>query len=964
MPTPVRLPLRLVLAPSLVMLALVALLYAAAAWPLSKDLRRDAAARVERGAQQLAQRVTLTVGRRLSEVQLLARGLATVPLDDVALLRERLDWMKAHAPAYAWVALTDPQGKVLAASGGWLQGSSVAQRPVYLRGREAPWFGEFHVAKLLKPFLASSEQGEVYVADAAAPVLGRDGELRAVLVAHLHLDWMTRMADDLFVSDEAQQGLGWTLVQADGQALATRPLPFAPAGRSDDKAQLLQAENGRDYLVARRDVRLGPEGELRWQAVVGQDLLLATAPLHRLYAVLAGFALLTLLLGGGLAWWATRRVARPYEALLTAAHQRFEAAGSGLPQAEFLRRLGDELVAALPLHKPEAEVLLRRLASNAEQLQRTLDHLPMGVLLCDAAQQVVFANRTFCELLGRSAGELQGRPALDLLLPEPRDAAKRQALEVIGDPPAPRSAALELMVDGNSRSVAWQRVPLLNREQRLDSVLMLVQDQSAEVGERRRADALQRRFAMLVDNALSDAFVTLGADGRVLDWSQGAVHLTGWAAMRVAGRPLAGLLAQPEQAAELFALAQRDGQALLDARMLRADGSAFIAQGRLYKLADGDGDFALIFSDATKAQEAAQRVQQSEARLAAVISGASDAIISTDAEGRVLLFNPAAERIFGLPQAQMLGQTLERLLPPAERGQHPARMAAFAASEATRRPMGVGKVTGVRSDGEPLTLEAAISAARVADRTVLTAILRDVSERERAEQRLVGYQLQLTELTQRLLAQEKETTRKLAQSLHDELGQTLAAMRLMVDAGLHGAGSEALPRWVQRLDAVVSTANRRVREVLMELRPPLLDDEGLRAALANELQQQQERHEGLRLELDWQADAAQRWPADVEYAAFMVAREALGNALRHAQASCIRLQASGDERRLALQVIDDGVGDTELASRLRPGHLGLVGMRERALAIGARLDYESSPAQGTTVHLTWGGKDDEPALPD
>lgn len=791
------LPGRLAWIPTWVMLALVALLYGAAAWPLGADLRRLAELRVEQDAAVLEQRVQMGVARRIAELRQLSRALRLAPLGDRAALRAEFEELKLQTGAYAWLGLTDPAGQVLVASHGWLEGSSLQGRPVYERGREGSWFGEFHPAKLLRPFLAGSEQGEIWVADVAAPVLDAQGRLRGVLVAHLNADWLQRLGHDTLGTARQQQlGLRWALQQADGQLIG-RPngaaLPQPAAGQSGSRA--LRDAQGQDWLVAQRGFDLGVNGELRWRALVGQDLAAALAPVHRLYLWLGGMALVTLLLGGLLAHWITHVATRSYGGLLEAAQ--------------------------------------------------------------------------------------------------------------------------------------------------------------------RRAEALQRRFAVFVNNATSDAFVLLDAEGRVRDWSQGAAQLTGWAAEAALGRPLAQLLLEPAEAGPLLERLRDDGQALLATRLRRADGGSFVARGRLYRLPDDEGGLALIFSDATRDEEAARRLADSEARLAGVIAGASDAVISTDAEGRVLLFNPAAERIFGVAQAEMLGQPLDRLLPPAERAAHPGRLAAFAQSETTRRPMGVGKVAGLRSDGQALVLEAAISAVHVGGRKLLTAILRDVTERDRAEQRLVGYQLQLTELTQRLLAQEKETTRRLAQVLHDELGQTLAALRLMLDAGLQRGDA---PPWAGRLDSVLATANRQVREVLTELRPPLLDDQGLRAALLNELQQQQARHEGLALSLDWQAAEDQRWPADVEYAAFMVAREALGNALRHARAHCVTLACRGDARRLRLSVDDDGVGDAELASRQRPGHLGLVGMRERALAIAARLDIESAAQAGTTVTLSW--EADEPSLPD
>lgn len=952
-PTIRKLSSRLVLVPGLLTLALVAVLYAAAAWPLSRDLRQVAELRVRQDAQVLAQRVEVATARRITEMRQLGRAVERLPLKDLDALRAELAWLKARSNAYAWIGLTSADGRVLVATEGWLEGVSLKGRPVYENGRQGPWFGEFHPAKLLQPLLAGGDKPEVWVADVGLPLAAREGGApAAVLVAHLNIDWLLRIGDEVLGAERQRRlGLDWGLVQADGRSLAPRAalidLKRLPEQPGSGLAELAGAEAESARLVGYQDLSPGVGDALRWRAVVSQDLEEAMAPLTRLYTVLGGFAIASLLLGTALAWWLSQRLARPYEALVQAAQRRFQAEGAGLPEAQFLQRLGHEL--ALPADAGPSETLLRRLASNAQQLQRVLDHLPMGLLLCDPAQRIVYANASFCALVGLPASSLQGRPALSLLLPS--DTALRESLAAEN---GPHAASFELQASGGQRRpVAWQRVALHDREQQLDSVLMLVQDLSGEVSERRRADALQRRFALLVNSARSDGFVLLGADGLVRDWSQGAVQLSGWEAATVQGRPLRSLFQQPEAADALLAAVQRDGQAALAQRWRRADGGDFYALGRAYALNDGDGSLALIFSDATQSQEAAARLQESESRLAAVIGGASDAIISTDGEGRVLLFNPAAERIFRISQADMLGQTLERLLPPSEHGHHGQRMAAFAASETTRRPMGVGKVEGRRSDGEPVVLEAAISAARAGGRVVLTAVLRDVGERDRAERRMVEYQMQLAELTQRLLAQEKETTQRLAQVLHDELGQTLAALRLMLDAAMRREAEP--PPWLARLDSTLDLANRQVRQVLTELRPPLLDEQGLQAALANELQQQRARHgeAGPEVLLDWRAEPELRWGSDVDYAAFMVAREALGNALRHAQASQVRLSVEGGQGWLRLRVEDDGVGAKTSLSK--PGHLGLVGMRERALAIGARLEIGPAELGGLRVELSWRG---------
>lgn len=230
--------------------------------------------------------------------------------------------------------------------------------------------------------------------------------------------------------------------------------------------------------------------------------------------------------------------------------------------------------------------------------------------------------------------------------------------------------------------------------------------------------------------------------------------------------------------------------------------------------------------------------------------------------------------------------------------------------------------------------------------------------RWRTEQELAQQRLDLSDLTQRLMVQEKTMVRRLAQTLHDQLGQTLTAIRLGFDAVATGLRDRITPGTdlqIRRVDALIDQAVHEVRQVLVELRPPLLEEQGLVAAVDNELRSHSLPHDDVVLRLEPQAGiAGLRWPAEVEYAAFMIAREAIANALRHSQAASIRVRLDGGHEWMKLEVVDDGTGIAPNRAASRPGHLGMVGMRERAIAIGAECAVHTTPGSGTSVCLRWG----------
>ncbi len=238
----------------------------------------------------------------------------------------------------------------------------------------------------------------------------------------------------------------------------------------------------------------------------------------------------------------------------------------------------------------------------------------------------------------------------------------------------------------------------------------------------------------------------------------------------------------------------------------------------------------------------------------------------------------------------------------------------------------------------------------------LQGVIVDVTVQREAEAALGRSRQQLAALAQRLMEQEKGTTRRVAQVLHDSVGQTLAVARLHQDAlvrTLEGV-EEPVRAAAQQVAALLAQAVLEVRQVLVGLRPPLLDDHGLVAALEHEVAALQRAPGGGMVRLDIRPDAhGLRWPAAVEHGAFMIAREALTNALRHAEASWIRVVLAGNADMLTLDVDDDGVGIAPAAMSGRAGHLGITGMSERASAVGAQLDVERRRTGGTRVSLRW-----------
>jgi PAS domain S-box-containing protein len=353
---------------------------------------------------------------------------------------------------------------------------------------------------------------------------------------------------------------------------------------------------------------------------------------------------------------------------------------------------------------------------------------------------------------------------------------------------------------------------------------------------------------------------------------------------------------------------------------------------------------------------AAKRLEGDHEIFAAVVGSTSNAIIGVNQEGLIYLFNPAAERIFGTTCAAMTGQALERLMPERYRADHPRHRHLFADEKGGSRMMGMGLVKGLRSDGVELDLEVTIAHVKLKAQQMQIAILKDVTDRVRANTLVEQSRAQLSELTQKLMTQEKMLVKRLAQTLHDQLGQTLAAVRMAHETIIALQGNTATPainRLQKQLGLLVGQSIRQVRQVLVDLRPPLLDEQGLAAALDNELRNRSLSQPKMDISIHVPPDLAlMRWPTEVEYAAFMVAREAVENALRHSGASLVSVTLSGSPTSLTMKVLDNGSG-LEKGDMTKTGHLGMLGMQERANAIAANVTVDSDDQRGTCITFSW-----------
>jgi PAS domain S-box-containing protein len=223
--------------------------------------------------------------------------------------------------------------------------------------------------------------------------------------------------------------------------------------------------------------------------------------------------------------------------------------------------------------------------------------------------------------------------------------------------------------------------------------------------------------------------------------------------------------------------------------------------------------------------------------------------------------------------------------------------------------------------------------------TQVHGLMLDVTERE-AER---SGRLRLQALSIDLVAVQEAERRRIGLELHDDIGQLLTGLRLRLGA-LRGLPAAAASDALAEAERLVDEATQHVRSLSQSLRPAVLDDFGLLAALVSHVDGWS-RQTGIHVDLEHRGIERRRFGADAETAAYRIVQEALTNVARHAGASRARVRAWAEDGHLYVQIEDPGVGFDVAAHG--PGAMhGLGGMRERAALLGGNLSVESVAGQG------------------
>jgi PAS domain S-box-containing protein len=357
------------------------------------------------------------------------------------------------------------------------------------------------------------------------------------------------------------------------------------------------------------------------------------------------------------------------------------------------------------------------------------------------------------------------------------------------------------------------------------------------------------------------------------------------------------------------------------------------------------------YREITEQKRAEDALRRSEGRFRALVENSYEVVALFDRNGRWIYVSPSVLPLWGYTPGEMLAtrRIAERV--------HPDEIESVRRSFFTLvdSPGAVFRVEfrARQKNGSWRNVEA-VAVNRLDDPSVgaVVANLRDITERKQAEEELRRAYEEHRSLAARMEKVREEEASRIARELHDQTGQALTAIKIQLQTLAKRPAARELAGELGEGVDMTEQALEAVRNLTLDLRPSVLDDLGLVAALRSYLDRQSLRA-GFAAELSADLPGG-RLSRELETACFRVVQEAVTNAARHARARRVRVELRREGDGLLLEIRDDGIGFDVAAARARARggqSLGILGMEERVSLLGGTFKLDSSASDGTWIRV-------------
>lgn len=600
------------------------------------------------------------------------------------------------------------------------------------------------------------------------------------------------------------------------------------------------------------------------------------------------------------------------------------------------------------------------LAESEKRFRVLIERSYDAVALISADGTITYQSPTVTQITGFSPDELTGLSIFARLHPDDLPRAKVLLAQVLQE--AGLSVSVELRFQHKDGSWRWLEATGTNllAEASVRAIVANYRD----ITERKQAEAERTQLVNVLETSLNEIYIFDAESLRFQYVNSGALRNLGYS--REAISTLTPLDLKPEFDLASFRnligpLLRREKEKLVFHTVhRRGDGSLYPIEVHL-QMSDFEGKrvFHAIILDVTERKRAeAQLAYQAQ-----LLANVSDAVVASDENFRLTAWNAAAEALYGWKAEEVLGRNGVEIVRTEFPGVDPEEMRLMIAEADAWQ----GETTQARKDGLRIPVEVASMVLRDQSGRIkgYVSVNRDITERKRAEaererlfEQVRESQAQLRALSRRLVETQEAERRRIARELHDEIGQALTGLKLLLEI-VAGSPDDAgaVGDRLSRAQALVEQITTQVHDLSLELRPPVLDDLGLLPALLWHFEHYTIQT-NVRVTVEHHGVKDRRFAPEVETAVYRIVQEALTNVARHAgvREAVVRLWA--DQDMLGVQVEDRGRGFDPQAALADTNASGLSGMRERATLLGGHFEIESAPGAGATLtaELPLGGE--------
>jgi len=344
------------------------------------------------------------------------------------------------------------------------------------------------------------------------------------------------------------------------------------------------------------------------------------------------------------------------------------------------------------------------------------------------------------------------------------------------------------------------------------------------------------------------------------------------------------------------------------------------------------------------------RRQKAERLFRLSVDAAPNGMVLTGHDGSILLANAQMEKLFGYSHAELLGSTIEMLVPDRYRDQHLFLRDNYMKTPETRTVGANLKLYGKRKDGTEFPAEIGLTPIRTDAHTRVLATVIDMTERQKAEQTISVGQAELIALTGRMMQAQESERRHIARELHDDLNQNLALLAVELDL-LNKKPPESqgqLTESLTKISSQVKELSTFVHDLSHQLHPAKIEQLGLVTALRGLCRDLGASHN---LIIDFIADRIKSpIPQTVGLCLYRIAQEGLRNAVKHSKADGLEVKLEQLADELVMSIADNGAGFDTADHQDHVG-LGLLSIRERLRLVNGTFQIESKPEEGTRIEV-------------